>query len=121
MSVLAVTAAAIVVTSSAYASGAAPTAKSADKMVDQSYEAGKALLSGRVDGIDAADFCLSVDGVATPVASAISSFEGGSTDDLISSMVSCVNPETAISSKVDADSLQSVVHYLNKANDLGLK
>ena len=122
ISLCAITAAAVIVSSSVFASGgAAPaSAKPTAKVVDESFEAGKALLSGRVDGVDPSDFCLSVDGQASPVASAIDSFKGGSSDDLLNSMVSCSNPETQISSIVDADSLDSVVHYLNKAKGLGL-
>jgi len=102
--------------SGGYSSTPAPA-----KRVDQDYETGKSIFQGRQAGVEKLSYCVEVDGEPTEVKkSSIKQFKRQSYSALANGLFDCDEPGTLVGSKLDSDSLISVVYYLGKRYRLNL-
>jgi len=83
-----------------------------NRQVDQTYEIGKAVYSGRQQGVDKIAYCVKVDDELLPVKrKSLKSFKRGSYDDLAQSLFNCDQPEVLVGEQLSRDNLIYVLYY----------
>lgn len=88
---------------------------------DAVYEEGKALLKGRVSGIDKVTYCVATaDGAIKLKSRSIKLHRGSTSAALAASLVNCDAPDQGIADHLDPPSVRAVLHYLNKRYRLKL-
>ena len=92
------------------------------KRVDQNYEIGKAIFTGRQRGVEKLQYCVNIDGKLLPVKrSALKTFKSSSYNNLSNHLVDCAQPDAPVINKLGNDNAFYVVYYLNKRFRLGLR
>ena len=85
------------------------------RQVDQNYEAGKAIFTGRKSSAGKLDYCVAVDGELKKIKrSSLKDYKRTSYDEVANNLFDCNEPETKIAEKITRDELLYVLYYLNK-------
>ena len=91
------------------------------KQIDQNYETGKAIYSGRQNGSPKLEYCLDVEGERLPLRrSSVKNFKRTSYDELNEKLFLCDDPEKRVQEALTRDELLYVLYYLNKRYRLHL-
>lgn len=102
--------------------GFSSSSRSPQRQVDQNYEVGKSIYTGRARGEPSLEYCIVVEGEKVPVGrKSIKGFKQATYNDFASSLYRCDEPEELISESLTRDSLLYVVYYLNKRHKLKLR
>lgn len=110
----------------AFASGSASSSNSggffpSSSSVDQAYEYGKALYTGRSSEVERFKYCIVSEEEPIEVKrSSLRQFKGTSLNELAASLIDCDNPEKSMFDYVDSTQASYVLYYLNKRYKLGL-
>jgi len=92
------------------------------RQVDQTYEVGKAIFTGRAKGEPSLEYCIEVEGEKIPVKrKSVKSYKKATYNDFARGLYRCDQPETLIAESLTRDSLLYVVYYLNKRHKLNLR
>jgi hypothetical protein len=95
---------------------------SQQRPVDQNYEVGKAIYTGRAKGEPSLEYCIVVNGEKLPVKRrSIKTYKNATYTDFASNLYRCDQPEKRIADSLTRDSLLYVVYYLNKRHKLKLR
>lgn len=90
--------------------------------VDQSYEAGKAIYTGRAKGEPSLDYCIVVEGEKVPLKrKTVKTYKQGTYNEFAESLYRCDEPDSLIADSLTRDSLLYVIYYLNKRHKLNLR
>jgi len=99
--------------------GSAPAPQ---RQVDQTYEVGKAIFTGRAKGEPSLEYCIAVEGEKVPVKrKSIKTYKQSTYNEFASGLYRCDEPDTLIADSLTRDSLLYVVYYLNKRHKLKLR
>lgn len=102
--------------------GGFSNAPRAQRQVDQTYELGKAIYTGRAKGEPSLDYCVQVEGEKLPVKrKSIKSYKKSTYNDLANNLYDCNSPDELVSDSLTRDSFLYVVYYLNKRHKLDLR
>ena len=92
------------------------------RQIDQTYETGKAIFTGRAKGEPSLEYCIAVEGEKVPVKrKSIRSYKKSTYNDFANGLYRCDEPDTLIADSLTRDSLLYVVYYLNKRHKLKLR
>lgn len=95
------------------------------RVVDQNYEQGKAIFTGRAVGSSKISYCLkdpSEEGKLVPVKSkTIKAYKRTTYQELADNLYNCDEPDSLVSSELKRDDYLYVMYYLNKRYRLALK
>lgn len=92
------------------------------RAVDQTYELGKAIYTGRQQGEPSLEYCIAVDGEKVPVKrKSVKAYKGETYDEFARNLFHCDEPDKLISEGLTRDSFLYVVYYLNKRHKLDLR
>jgi len=95
------------------------------RVVDQNYEQGKAIYTGRAVGSSKISYCVkerSEEGKLVPVKSkSIKAYKRTTYQELADNLYNCDEPESLVSSELKRDDYLYVMYYLNKRYRLALK
>ena len=90
--------------------------------VDQTYEVGKAIFTGRAQGEPSLEYCIAVDGEKVPLKrKTVKTYKKATYNDFAKGLYRCDEPEKLIAESLTRDSLLYVVYYLNKRHKLNLR
>jgi len=93
-----------------------------ERVVDQAYELGKAIYTGRKHGEPKLSYCVNVNGERLPVKrKALKQFKKSSFSNLAKNLYNCDNPESQVVSELSRDSFLHVLYYLDKRYRLALQ
>ncbi len=91
------------------------------KQIDQTYEIGKSIYSGRKSSAGKLKYCLDVDGKLTPLKrSSVKAHKRSTYNDFSQHLINCEAPETKIAEQLTRDEMLYVLYYLNKRYKLYL-
>jgi len=92
------------------------------RKVDQTYEVGKAIFTGRAKGEPSLEYCIAVDGEKVPVKrKSIKAYKEATYNDFARGLYNCDEPDKLVADSLTRDSLLYVVYYLNKRHKLKLR
>jgi len=92
------------------------------RQVDQTYEVGKAIFTGRAKGEPSLEYCIEVEGEKVPLKrKSVKSYRKATYNDFAKGLYRCDEPDTLIAESLTRDSLLYVVYYLNKRHRLNLR
>lgn len=90
--------------------------------VDQTYELGKAIYTGRAKGEPSLDYCLDVEGEKIPLKrKSVKTFKESTYNEFANNLYNCDEPDQLVADSLTRDSLLYVVYYLNKRHKLNLR
>ena len=91
------------------------------RVVDQDYEIGKAIFTGRQTGVEKIAYCIKIEDQLTPVKrKSIKAFHKSSYENLTANLFDCNQPDTQVLDQIGRDNLLYVMYYLNKRYNLYL-
>ena len=93
------------------------------RQVDEAYEYGKSLFSGRSNEVEKVKYCVAGTGEeeSVPVKrSSLRPFKGKTFDELGASLYDCNNPEKVLLDYVNSSQAAHIIYYLNKRYKLKL-
>ena len=92
------------------------------RKVDQTYEVGKAIFTGRAKGEPSLEYCIAVEGEKVPVKrKSIKAYKEATYNDFARGLYNCDEPDKLVADSLTRDSLLYVVYYLNKRHKLKLR
>ncbi len=92
------------------------------RQVDQTYEVGKAIFTGRAKGEPSLEYCIEVEGEKIPLKrKSVKSYRKATYNEFAKGLYRCDEPDTLIAESLTRDSLLYVVYYLNKRHRLNLR
>jgi len=93
-----------------------------ERKVDQTYEVGKSIYTGRRSGSPKLKYCISVENELSPVKrSSLKTYKNDTVQNFTDNLFECDKPDTKIASELSRDEFLYVVYYLNKRYRLNLK
>lgn len=92
------------------------------RVVDPSYETGKAIYKGRQAGEPTLQYCVLADGEKVPLKrKSLKAYKNATYDTFANSLFQCDQPDKLVAEGLTRDSLLYVLYYLNKRHKLALK
>lgn len=90
--------------------------------VDQTYELGKAIYTGRAKGEPSLEYCIAVEGEKLPLKrKSVKVFKDSTYNEFANNLYNCEEPDQLVAETLTRDSLLYVVYYLNKRHKLKLR